>query len=392
VAVLQERHVGSLPVVAEGRFLGLVSERDLIPVIASLDGHKGPGGNTVGAGPLCQPSAETEPLPLAGIHELVRPAPTTTDSASLEEVLALFERYQELDVLPVVSLEGRYCGAVMRSDLLESLYDRLRPPVVGGMATPLGVYLTTGSMRGGVGDGALFLTGLMMAGLFGLAYGVLFLVGWLVDILRGSSFHFLLVSSEFLLLQETGEKELMLPLTWLWLTLAMIPGTMLLLMRLSSLAGYHAGEHQVVHALEKGLPLRPEWVRAQPRAHPRCGTNLVVIIYTALTSGTLLYAGVPWWYVLPPAIAMRWLWRRVGMVLQTFLTTRPATPRQIEAGIRAATEIVSRYQAHPDYRARLWKRFWNRGLLQTLAGLGSGSGLLYLGYHYVLQGLLAVLF
>jgi hypothetical protein len=80
------------------------------------------------------------------------------------------------------------------------------------------------------------------------------------------------------------------------------------------------------------------------------------------------------------------------MVLQTFLTTRPATPRQIEAGIRAATEIVSRYQAHPDYRARLWKRFWNRGLLQTLAGLGSGSGLLYLGYHYVLQGLLAVLF
>ena len=41
---------------------------------------------------------------------------------------------------------------------------------------------------------------------------------------------------------------------------------------------YHGAEHMTIHALEHGDPLRPEAVRKYPTAHPRCGTEFLVVV------------------------------------------------------------------------------------------------------------------
>jgi len=41
---------------------------------------------------------------------------------------------------------------------------------------------------------------------------------------------------------------------------------------------YHGAEHMTIHALEAGDPLRPEHIRKYPTAHPRCGTEFLVVV------------------------------------------------------------------------------------------------------------------
>ena len=41
---------------------------------------------------------------------------------------------------------------------------------------------------------------------------------------------------------------------------------------------YHGAEHMSIHTLEAGLPLRIENVRKFPTAHPRCGTEFLVVV------------------------------------------------------------------------------------------------------------------
>jgi uncharacterized protein YqhQ len=41
---------------------------------------------------------------------------------------------------------------------------------------------------------------------------------------------------------------------------------------------YHGAEHMTIHALEAGDPLRPEAIRKYPTAHPRCGTEFLVVV------------------------------------------------------------------------------------------------------------------
>ena len=41
---------------------------------------------------------------------------------------------------------------------------------------------------------------------------------------------------------------------------------------------YHGAEHMTIHALEHGDPLRPEAIRKYPTAHPRCGTEFLVVV------------------------------------------------------------------------------------------------------------------
>ncbi len=90
------------------------------------------------------------------------------------------------DVLPVIDDYGSFYGAVYRSDVVGALAKTLRPPSVGGMATPLGVYLTTGSVSGGAGDLGLLLTGVSMglmialatAMALGIMYGISLITGF----------------------------------------------------------------------------------------------------------------------------------------------------------------------------------------------------------------------
>ena len=41
---------------------------------------------------------------------------------------------------------------------------------------------------------------------------------------------------------------------------------------------YHGAEHMTIHALEAGLPLTTANVRRYPTAHPRCGTEFLVVL------------------------------------------------------------------------------------------------------------------
>jgi uncharacterized protein YqhQ len=41
---------------------------------------------------------------------------------------------------------------------------------------------------------------------------------------------------------------------------------------------YHGAEHMAIHTLEANEPLRPEYVRTHPTAHPRCGTEFLVVV------------------------------------------------------------------------------------------------------------------
>jgi uncharacterized protein YqhQ len=52
---------------------------------------------------------------------------------------------------------------------------------------------------------------------------------------------------------------------------------------------YHGAEHMTIHALEHGDPLVPEAVRRYPTAHPRCGTEfLVVVILLSIVAFSLV--------------------------------------------------------------------------------------------------------
>jgi hypothetical protein len=41
---------------------------------------------------------------------------------------------------------------------------------------------------------------------------------------------------------------------------------------------YHGAEHMTIHALEAGDPLVPDQIRKYPTAHPRCGTEFLVVV------------------------------------------------------------------------------------------------------------------
>jgi uncharacterized protein YqhQ len=41
---------------------------------------------------------------------------------------------------------------------------------------------------------------------------------------------------------------------------------------------YHGAEHMTIHALEHGDPLTTDAVRRYPTAHPRCGTEFLVVV------------------------------------------------------------------------------------------------------------------
>ena len=108
-----------------------------------------------------------------------------------------------------------------------------------------------------------------------------------------------------------------------------------------------------------------------PRAHPRCGTNLVAL-------GGLLTIGIqhlpeitPNW-ILVVFIAAFFGWRNLGTALQNHFMTRPATDKQIEGGIAAAQEVMAQYQAQPTAAAPLPLRLLNNGMIWSAAGMMLG--------------------
>ncbi len=278
---------------------------------------------------------------------------------SLHNALLTLDRYG-LSAMPVYDDARQYLGMVSRADLLAGVHQSVRPPLVGGMATPLGVWLTDGRYSGGAPNLGLFLTGLILS--VGLMLSTVLIVAgaWAIR-------------PEWGAMAYSGRLGAAVEPSNLFNTVtALIQGFLFLMFfRVLPLSGVHAAEHQTVWALERGLPLTVENVRRMPRAHPRCGTNLVAL-------GGLLTIGIqhlpeitPNW-ILVVFVAAFFGWRSLGTALQDLFMTRPATDKQIEGGIRAANEVMTQYQAQPFAAPPLPLRLLNNGMIWSAAGMVLG--------------------
>lgn len=393
------------------RVLGLISQNDLakatrhlltprpekIAVYANgnsesahLNGHSNGNSNGNGSSPghaadgaaayshvaleHANGNALSEAATLTAGDIMQRDVPYIPANFSLHNALLTLDRY-ELSAMPVYDDARQYLGMVSRADLLAGIHHTVRPPLIGGMATPLGVWLTDGRFNGGAPNLGLFLTGLILS--TGLMLSTVLIVAgaWAIR-------------PEWGAMAYSGRLGAALDPTSVFNTLAALIQGFLFLMffRVLPLSGVHAAEHQTVWALERGLPLTVENVRQMPRAHPRCGTNLVAL-------GGLLSIGIqhlpeitPNWILLVFVVAF-FAWRSLGTALQTLFMTRPATDKQIEGGIRAANEVMAKYQAQPFAAAPLPLRLLNNGMIWSAAGMVLGLFVLDSLLSWVMQNI-----
>lgn len=335
---------GAAPVQDGGEIIGLVAAESLAEWIAAV----GPGQSGNGT-----------------VRDAMRPAPAgVRQDATLAEALEQL-RAENSPAVPVVDPLGRYLGMVSRGELLSAALGALRPPLIGGMATPFGVYLTDGTRRGGVGDAALISAGVFLAliQVFGSWLGYrasVTVMALLQSVAPGLSHSF------------SGP----MPPVALYAALSLL--LFAVLFRLSWVTGYHAAEHQVVHTIEQGDDLRPEVVKEKPRVHPRCGTNLMAAFG--------IFIILDHWYGALAFVGAILCWRFFGSLLQQYVTTRPASGREIESGIRAGRQLLERYQTGIGRHASGWRRLWNMGLLQVAIGFGLIWSLLLLTQGHLRPG------
>ena len=78
------------------------------------------------------------------------------------------------------------------------------------------------------------------------------------------------------------------------LRLAIFVGYLLLISRAGDVRRvfrYHGAEHMTIHALEHGDPLTREAIRRYPTAHPRCGTEFILVVVVVSIFAFSLLAG-----------------------------------------------------------------------------------------------------
>jgi uncharacterized protein YqhQ len=126
---------------------------------------------------------------------------------------------------------------------------------------------------------------------------------------------------------------------------------------------YHGAEHMTIHTLEADLPLTTENVRRFPTAHPRCGTEflvifiLVSILLFSFLAGADLWVAILGRILLIPVIAavsyelLKWgakrrdhsIWRWLflpGIWLQS-ITTKQPDDSMIEVAICSMQEALA---------------------------------------------------
>ena len=372
------------------RILGLIEERDLSRATLSVLNAIPPRVLAVlpdenpGALPLCTPgltpSNVAEPNGVLLNGSSLNGAPSTPVSVtslkardvmksdfgfvpamfSLHNALLTLDRY-DASALPVMDVEGHFRGLISRADIVAALGAQIRPASVGGMATPLGVWLTDGRLQGGAPPVGLFLSGLVLSGCFAFAQIVMLLALSAINKDWAALFN----SGRVGLNAEGGDIFNLL--------VTGAQGVLFLLaLRLTPMAGIHAAEHQTVWAIERGLELTPENVGQMPRAHPRCGTNLMALVglVTILLQHLPSFDGT---WILFSLIFTFFFWRQFGTALQEHLTTRPATRQQLESGIKAGRELMEKYQSQRYAPKPLVFRLLNSGMLLAFAGMMLGT-------------------
>lgn len=301
-----------------------------------------------------EPDASIEPY----LEQAVVIAPYATGAEALRQ----FENVENPRAV-VVDDGGVVWGVLYPSDLFPKPPPRFHPPGIGGMAAPIGVHLTAGVVSAGPGKWALVLTGAYLATLMLFARVLAF----------GIEHYFI----DHVLRPQIAS------------TVANLLSLLIfaILMRLSPLAGYHAAEHQVVHAIERGENLTMQTVKRMPRVHPRCGTNVATGVMLAS-----LFFGVD--FGLPAAIAVVQpivgiaiglaFWRRLGSLVQYWITTKPPSQKQLAAGIKSGEKLLDTYKHAHNVRPNPWKSIWNAGMVHVAIGfvvVGYASAFFFNAIH-----------
>lgn len=246
--------------------------------------------------------------------------------------------------LVVVDDFGRLMGLLSASDLYPRRHVAPRPAAVGGMATPFGVYLTTGTVSAGAGTLALMATGACMFALLTVAS---ILASFAVDPMAN----------------------------WQWPTdvvtainAVLTFGLFGLFMRLVPLSGIHASEHMTVHAIERDEEMLPNIIARMPRIHPRCGTNLAAGALIFLTLFSWEWVPITEVRFMVAALATLYFWRPIGSLLQKYVTTKRPTPKQIIEASAVGQQLLDRYATSRHATASPLRRLLGSGMLQVMAG------------------------
>ncbi len=262
----------------------------------------------------------------------------------------------------MVAADGRYLGLVLQRELMASLVGAHAAPSIAGLATPFGVHLTTGSLRAGANDLSLAATGVAMMVINLLAIG---LVVGLSELAKRT------LPTGLLLTLDSHRSVALVGLIAAYVIQVAV---FLALLRISPLTRIHAAEHMVVHAIEEGEDLTVEKVRAMPRVHPRCGTNLMALLILMFIGLQLILSlgtsrpDEQMLAFLTLVMVIVFTWRRLGAGLQRWVTTRPPTDRQLEGAIAVGEALLAQVNDRPAARATPLRRFWNAGFVQVVAG------------------------
>jgi hypothetical protein len=315
--------------VAEGpRLVGLLDESAMLVALAQ------------GLDPNSPVDAVMDPDPV-----LIQPHMTGA------EALRIFNS-TDRRAIAVVDVMGNAIGVLTPSRLFHPQRLPYRPQVVGGLATPFGVYLTNGVVSGGA-------KGLALASA-GAALFTTFFVAMLVVVGLANLFGLDVANVQV----QSGMN---------------FASTLLFLVGLRAipLSGTHGAEHMVVHAIERGEELTLDVVRRMPRVHPRCGTNIAV--------GAMIFLGIFSWKLIPDdslrlliaLLTTVFLWKPVGSFVQFFFTTKPPTDAQLMSGINAGRELISASERSRKLTGGPFNRFLASGILHVMFGATAAQFVAY---------------
>lgn len=247
-------------------------------------------------------------------------------------------------------------------------------PRISGTAMPGGVFMSVGVART-AGDLALIATGLSIALLGALGLVLTYVVSWLLEQLTA------LPLTGILLMAAPPVDPEQAP--WIELGLNLLTVfSFLLLMRISPLSGYHAAEHKVISAIEHFGQPTMENARLMPRAHIRCGSNLLAGILPVLLIAQPLYVISP--IAAVAVVILGWSFRfHTGYFIQQVFATKEPTDRQLRAGLEAGRKILRLWHENAGRPVPPLISFWRRGLLQMFAGMILGMMLLQQLYQHL---------
>jgi hypothetical protein len=243
-----------------------------------------------------------------------------------------------------------------------------RVPRISGTAMPSGVFLSTGT-AGTASAPELALTGLSILVLGSVAMVPVYCLAWLCE-------QWLRLPLAALMLQVGGPTDpLVAALARIGLNVLGFV-SFLVILRFTPLAGHHAAEHMTVHAIEHyGIADWESHVAEMPRAHPRCGSNLLAGILPVLLIAIPLVSVAP--AVALVVAVLGWGQRqRIGFAIQNIFTTRPPSAAELARGISAGRRVLAGWAAAPDARLTVARRLWLRGMPQLVGGVVVGMWVL----------------